>query len=157
MILINRFVLALLLCAAFNACKKNDDPVSRAGWLVNGKWQITETIDTWDSAGHTMYSEVYTLNDMEPCERDNYWIFDATGKLTGEDGALKCDLTDPQTFYNGTWALLKNDTQLRMENEDEDMTIDIVEASESRFKMKWEEDAFGGGVYTSTITFQNMN
>lgn len=91
--------------------KDNDTPQGATAILTSGKWKITSSTAILTAAGTSETIDVLAL--LEPCVQDNYYIFGIDGVGITDEGAIKCDDSDPQTTSNGSWQLLNNDTQLQ--------------------------------------------
>lgn len=151
----------------FAACKKDETTPNNNGnnnngnnntkgkkeLLVDGKWQITALSTTYnDGTGDTT---IDSYADWDACMKDDFTTFSADGKGVNDEGATKCDATDPQTD-NFTWSLIDNDTKIRIvEAGEDDDTSDIVEITATQIKLK---EAFNsqGVAGTTTITFKNI-
>jgi hypothetical protein len=157
----NKIITMCLIVAglAFAGCSdKKDDPAptptptpepTKTEYLVAKNWKITAytsnpAID-WDGSG-TMVTDVYA--QMQACEKDNLYIFNANGTSTDDEGATKCSASDPQTSSAGPWAF--NTTQTVITWDGTDYIIEALGANTLRVR---EEYNPGTGVnYTFTIT-----
>jgi hypothetical protein len=95
-------LLLLLFCCSlfFTACSNDDDATpSQEEMLMNKRWQITALEVTLPIIGS---QDLYA--GFEECEKDTYVEFKANGVLVVDEGATKCDTSDPQQ-YPGTWTL----------------------------------------------------
>jgi triacylglycerol esterase/lipase EstA (alpha/beta hydrolase family) len=84
---------AFAAMAALSSCTKDDAAADNTALLTTGKWKITAET----TAG------VNTFTTKPACEKDNTFAFATDGKVAFDEGATKCDPTDPQTS-TGTWA-----------------------------------------------------
>ncbi len=135
---------ALLL----GSCK--DDEKSNTELLVDHQWKITSitsdpAID-WTGTG-VFVTDVYS--QYEACEKDDLTIFKSNGVVNYDQGATKCDPSDPQTT-TGTWAFSADEKILTLDGE----SFDIITLDESTLKVKFIQD-LGPGLpkYTLTATF----
>lgn len=94
---------AALLLLAFSSCKKDED--SGVDKIV-GVWQITSSRSDVDGDGDLD-------DDLENCSRDDEFDFQKSGTLAFDEGATKCDPTDPQT-ETGAWALSTDEKTLTL-------------------------------------------
>ncbi|MBC3540751.1 lipocalin family protein [Rufibacter sediminis] len=95
-------LLLLLFCCTlfFSACSDDDDATpSKEDMLMNKRWQITALEVALPIIGS---QDLY--EDFEDCEKDNFIEFRANGVVTVDEGATKCDDSNPQQ-YPGTWTL----------------------------------------------------
>ncbi len=101
---------ALLLTLA--ACHKNDDPTppSRTDYLTGHTWKPSSgtIVYTDPSTGKTISEDAF-----DPCEKDNFYKFNTDKTLVADEGATRCDPSDPQQ-ETGTWAISNGDQQLTM-------------------------------------------
>lgn len=86
------------ICLTIQSCKKNDKPPNP---LV-GAWKMTAYIHD----GMDVYG-----TQILPCYIDNIITFQTDLKIIGDEGATKCDSSDPQTI-TGTYSLNTDNTQL---------------------------------------------
>lgn len=109
-----------LACAAgamvlASGCKK-DDP------SIVGTWKVTAaTFNPPVTIGGTTYTNAYSLLLSEACVQDNLFIFKEGNVVLEDEGATKCDATDPQqtsstynlsgsnlTIYSGDTTVFTN-------------------------------------------------
>lgn len=100
-------LLAGMVC--LDACKKKEDPkpLPRKELLTSTsgkKWKITSATTT---SGFDAFSS------REACERDNLYVFYTDNKLVVDEGATKCNSSDPQTV-TGTWSLSADEKTLTL-------------------------------------------
>ena len=105
---------ALAAMALFAACKKsNDDDDTPA---VTNTTRLTTQAWVYKSAGLDMDRNGTIDQDLPPgaltpCRLDNQYVFAAGGTGTMNEGATKCNTTDPQTTPF-TWAFANNETSM---------------------------------------------
>lgn len=107
-------IMATIFVTVLPACSKDDDddptPAgTKTELLVKSTWKF-------EKAEASIIGDV--SSQLEPCLKDNLLIFAAasssavSGTGTVDEGATKCDPTDPQTG-SFTWELINNGTVLR--------------------------------------------
>ena len=102
------FVFSMLLIA-MNACKKDDvKPASKSDLLTSGTWRLTAAVTDLDGDGTFETNE---FADFEPCFTDNIWTFNSNGSVAVDEGATKCDPSDPQV-QTDSWQMTNNETNL---------------------------------------------
>lgn len=75
---------------------------------------------------------------LSACELDNLTIYKKDGKISQDEGNVKCAATDPQTVELGTWAISIDGKQLtETDQTGEKEVIDIIELTETTLKTKW--------------------
>ncbi|RZK16447.1 MAG: hypothetical protein EOO56_19910 [Hymenobacter sp.] len=93
------------------ACKKDSEPApstsSRTDLLTAKSWRLTAKNTSITLPGLPPLTD----NAIDACDQDNFLKFSTNKTVVSDEGATKCDPSDPQT-QNGTWALKTNDTQL---------------------------------------------
>jgi len=153
---------ALSAGLVLSGCGKDDDekgPEVSPTKLTGKTWKLTAANLSpafTDPESGVSYSDLYSV--MEACERDNtvmYMAADAnatSGVLMGDEGATKCDDSDPQQEA-GTWAFNENKTKLTQSQAGEDaITVDIIELSNTTMRQRY-SDTFEGQTYTVVATF----
>ena len=111
------FLYSLLLISFTEiACDKTStDPSGRLRILESGKWQFTASFSTVKVGDSTEIVDL--LATLPDCTKDNYFIFQSDGTLIVDEGATKCNDSDPQTTTSGTWQLMNGATQLQFTDE----------------------------------------
>jgi hypothetical protein len=99
--LITAFILSI------GACKK-DAAKSKTELLTQSNWKIVK--EEHKSGAGAWIDNTATL----ACEKDNQIVFSTTLALEFNEGATKCNPTDPQILTTGTWSFLTNETQLQI-------------------------------------------
>lgn len=152
--------LSIVLIAAilFAACKPNNDDdaapaKSKKEILITGKWKATGFVAVTDTAGKTSTEDWF--KDMEPCEKDNFLTFNSDGTVTNDEGPLKCDPGDPQTYSGGTWELMNNDAQMKLVDGTDIQTADVIELNDNTFKLSMKE-TLSNGTLTLTATYTHI-
>lgn len=150
-----RLILLFSFPLFFLQCNKEDPPPTSAELLL-GNWGITA--DTWSPA-YDLFGNGQKITDayalMEACERDNIFIFKASNIGELNEGATKCDPTDPQTVPF-TYLLKNNNTQLNISISEQGITIGldfgILQLDATTLKLTT-STVENGVTYTNTQTF----
>jgi hypothetical protein len=148
--------LLLFLCAAlaFTACKKDDDP-SKKEMLTNKNWVMTAATVDPSFVLITGGSTNNLYNQLEACAKDDITRLNADGKATFDEGALKCNVADPQTT-NGTWALSLDEKTLSITDPastPSTTSITILSLSSSKMMGTYQME-IGPVTYTVTATLE---
>lgn len=133
---INAKAALLLLLAAtmsFTACKKDEKTktellTSTTCWSPSK----SETLDP--STGN------WVEDAIDNCSKDDCTTFKSDGTLTFDEGATKCDPTDPQTS-SGNWSLSADEKSLILTEAGITFSFTIVELNEDRIVL--ETNVFG--------------
>lgn len=94
------FSTAILLVGALQSCEKDTETTiefPNKDLITSGVWIRIDLIQNGESE----------WGDFLSCERDDEWCFKADNSLLLDEGALKCDLSDPQTVF-GQWTMVNN-------------------------------------------------
>jgi len=145
-------VLAIAAATTFLACKK-DKKDSNTGktkteLITTGTWKMTafttNPAQDLDSDGDV---ETNVFDYLEACFKDDITTFKTNGTAEVNEGATKCDPTDPQTF-SISWSFTANETKLVVDGEE----FTLTELTATTIKIK---DTYvdAGITYTDEITF----
>jgi hypothetical protein len=146
----------ILSAAVITGCKKDDSKASnktKTELLTTGSWKQTSiyfspAVD-WDGDGHT---ENEVLNLYSPCDRDDLMIFKTNGTVVSDEGASKCDPSDPQIIETTSWKFSDNETKIVIGDPGAEETAQLLELSSSVLKVKITL-VEAGVTYTQTLTF----
>lgn len=101
------FLLGLIFLTITLSCKK--DP-TRTELLTNKNWKLTAcAIDPALNVGGTLISDFYA--QMAACDKDDIYNYKDNGTMTRDEGPLRCNGNDPQT-YMGVWAFSSDNSTL---------------------------------------------
>ena len=154
----SRILVSILLATSFFAisgCKKTK---TKTELLTDGSWKVTaQSINPGvDLNGDgTLDTDLYA-QFVEDCTKDNFSTFKSDGSFVDDEGATKCDPTDPQTT-NGTWAFQNSESKISITTGAgaSAYTIpaaDILTLDESTFKISF-QDSIGGSLTTISVTW----
>jgi hypothetical protein len=130
----------------FVACKKDDslpDPNNNNNnnntnaTLTTGSWKMvssTSVIEYPAPAG-TQTVDLFAL--MQSCVQDNLYIFKTDNTTMSDEGATKCNASDPQQKTAGTWALINNNTKLQITENSTSITADILTLNNSVLEIRY--------------------
>ena len=97
------FLSAFLVLLAFG-CKKDDPTLIEV--LQSGKWKI---------AG-VKFNGTDAISSIEACELDNFTRYNTDNTYVVDEGATKCDSTDPQINEEGTYSISTDEKTLTLKN-----------------------------------------
>lgn len=145
-------LLAVLFSAVLfvGGCKKKDDPSAKEV-LTSHSWKITA--HTSDPALGTFGTDIYAQLAIYPsCTKDNIFYFESNGNYRQEEGASKCNDTDPVIKESGTWTLTSDEKTLSITAGGDRTEFTVVEKSSDKIVGTYL--LINGGVsYKQTITF----
>lgn len=126
----NPIYILIILMLGIVACQKDS---ATETLLTQGSWKV-------ESKLAIIQGTTINLNDsIHPCVQDDLTRFLTDGSVEIDDGPLKCNPADPQTFSLGPWALSENDTKLFYGG----TTYDIKELSEISLQVAGPYSNFG--------------
>jgi hypothetical protein len=140
------FVFILLTLMAF-ACKK-EDTSSLTKELAKSRWQKTQILISADSILDT----IPTIEVFSPtCKSDNIWSFDANNNtFTLDEGASKCDVSDPQIKDQGIIEEQNNGSALRVASDGTNEIWEINSFTSSSFRVSY----FGRNASNQLVNFR---
>lgn len=119
---------------AISSCKKDEDNSSTPSNNASKKELLTAK--KWKATGLTLGGTDF-WSQIDACEKDNINTFKTDGVYIQDEGATKCDPSDPQIITTSTWTFIDNDTKLVYDGD----TAKINELSAS--KMVLQSDFLG--------------
>lgn len=134
---LNFLTIALLVSFvfAFSSCEKdsNEEPesVSKTGLLTSEGWMFKSAVVTFPAPFGTQ--DIFA--QMDECEKDNIITFKTDKTVIEDEGATKCDPSDPQTLPGGTWAFTNGETELVLDGE----TFTITSLTSSELLIEYSE------------------
>ncbi len=100
------FAIAILF-VALSCTKKSDPELSNTDKLCGKAWKIVTATITPALNGTTDY-----LAGFDACQKDNLITYNTNNTWVSEEGATKCDPSDPQQVVKGTWSWNSNETAI---------------------------------------------
>jgi PKD repeat protein len=119
-------------------------PPTKKEIIAAGPWKITG-IKQFDG---TTTTDVYF--QMDNCDKDDIYSFQANGSWTNEEGATKCDSNDPTIIDSGTWTLSSDGTVFKVD--DEEWTF-VNPLTPSAMKISFDDTDANGNKVRATIDF----
>ncbi|WP_210489695.1 lipocalin family protein [Rufibacter aurantiacus] len=149
-------LLLLLFCCTlfFTACSDDDDEApSKEQMLQDKRWQITAL------EASTLFGDIDFYADLEDCQKDNYVEFRDNGVLVVNEGATKCDDSDPQEAQ-GTWSLNGDVLQISGIGASfglpvNDLELTITELTASSLSADFKQNVSGFDI-DGTVTMETM-
>jgi hypothetical protein len=138
------------------ACdKKTEAPVkTKKDILSSGKWLLMSLNAKIQVPGQPTDQDLY--KDLQPCEKDNLFIFNPSGTSAIDEGASKCSDTSVQTVNTGNWELRDNDKKLKLRVIlgvfNFEALTEIVELNDNTMTLKFDTTILYPTTVTSTFT-----
>lgn len=134
------------LCLVLS-CSKKDDPVASSDVLINSKgWKITSQTVSPQIQGTSDYFSL-----TPDCVKDDILKFQSNGTYTEDEGATKCDASDPQTVDQGTWALSSDKKSLTITTDNQPEVITLTTLTATKI-VGTNTQVRSGTTYTFTTT-----
>jgi hypothetical protein len=156
-------IISITSVALICSCSKKSDPAPpREQVLASPKgWkQTAQTISPARSINGNMVTDYYG-QVLQACKKDDILLFAAatSGQLTGsytiDEGATKCNPSDPATFDVGIWTLNAAKTSIEFKSDAPasiPYTYTIVTLTSDTFKSTRTESD-NSATYTYTVTY----
>ncbi len=127
--------LLLLIVAATistTACKKDDDKNSTEDNLTSADcWSQTKD-ELYDAASNT-----WIESPIDACTKDDCTQFKSDKTIAFDEGATKCDPSDPQTG-TGTWSLSSDGKTLSFTQDAVTFSGEVIESSKTKLVLEIE-------------------
>ncbi len=114
---------------AISSCKKDENNTSNPSNNASKKELLTAK--KWKATGLTLGGTDF-WPQIEDCDKDNINTFKTDGVYIEDEGATKCDPSDPQIITTSTWVFIENDTKLVYDGD----TAKINELSTSKMVLQ---------------------
>ncbi len=151
-----RILYFLIPIVLFTACKKEDkaEPQpSRIQLLTDNYWKQTAAV--WISSERPgIIEDLYT--SMEECNKDDLTRFAVDGTVMIDEGALRCEVNDPQTYVAGTWVFNSDQSIITLTDNSssgpEVINLYIEELTQTSLKVRITEEV-EDKIYTQKLTY----
>jgi len=111
------------------ACKKEKSESARMNLITTGTWKL---MGLTMQPGIDQDGDGVVDNDVFPfydeCEKDNFYTFKRNGEYEGNEGASKCDPSDPQVATT-QWKFTNNEREIIIDGDRgkiEELTSNIL-------------------------------
>lgn len=161
-----RIVTVLALSLLFAACKKDqttktDDDNSKVPLpkktelLPDSKW--LKTLNNRITYFGNDSSTQILLGNEEDCFEDNILMLKKNFAVYEDEGSLKCNDSDPQEDSIGTWGLINNNSKYVFHSVyNYSDTFDIVEVSDTAFKLEHRFQSVNGNNYMDRVWYKKV-
>ena len=131
------FSLILLCILILFACKKEEDKKSvLIEELAKSEWRKTSILHSADSLAPDTIPTIASI--ILDCKADNIWHFNKeTNTFILDEGATKCDASDPQIKEEGSIEDLNNGSQLRVVGGTTNEIWEIESRSATSFRVSY--------------------
>ena len=150
------FMAASLAAVTFlGSCK--DDEKSNTELLTDNCWIATSiTVDPPYPTGIPGQTVTDWYAQLDQCDKDDIVCFKGDGTYTSEEGATKCDDSDPQVIESGTWTFNQGETVINIsESGGDSYEYEVIDLDKNTLKFKQLFDNIGGVNYYITITAEH--
>jgi hypothetical protein len=113
------FTIVIALTVTISGCKKETPVKTKKELICSGNWtQKSFTINPGIDIGGIVITDFFTQFDA--CSKDDFEKYETSGLGASNEGATKCDPSDPQTTAF-TWSFKNSETVLTKDAEDADI------------------------------------
>jgi len=150
---ITLLLMTTIITTALSCKKDEDDKTSKTKTelITTGTWKLTAYTSTpaYDWYGNGVFA-TNILAALNPCEADGFDTYKTNGTAEINEGALKCDAGDPQTF-TANWQFTNNESKIMYDGFDEYELVDLTETT-----MRLQQTFVENGVsYTHYETYEH--
>ncbi len=135
--------IAIAAMLFFSSCSKTDSK-SKTTLITTGNWKVVSDMSRTGSGA--WQEEIGTYG---ACELDDYILFKTDNTLEVNEGATKCNPSDPQ-FETGIWAFTDNETKLNFNG-----TPAILDELTSTTLSFTTSTSFNGVSYENKVTLRH--
>jgi hypothetical protein len=139
--------LAIVSVCTFSSCKKEETKTKTKAEILTQKAWVMAKYE--EKAGTAPWVDDFP--NFDACDKDDQYVFRANGTYEINEGATKCDPTDPQVFASGNWTLKNGDTILDFDGED----FNLDQLVENSLVISLQE-SIGGTTYQIRLSFRNL-
>ncbi|MBF9235968.1 lipocalin family protein [Hymenobacter sp. BT683] len=141
---LSTYVLLAAMAVLTVSCKKDSEAtpsLTKTDLLTAKSWRLTDV----KLGGQSFYAF------LDDCDKDDFIKFNTNKSATYDQGALKCDQTEPQTA-TGTWEFTTNETKLKITDpagDVEEGTITTLNAT----SLVLSDPNYGGAGVAAELTY----
>lgn len=130
------FITILCLLVSFACTKEKQATLTEE--LAKSKWQKTSVLISADSVAPDTIPVIDVLSARPDCAKDNIWTFNAeSNTFVLDEGAAKCNVSDPQIKDEGIIEELNNGSSLRVSGDGTNEIWEIESRSASSFRVSY--------------------
>lgn len=145
-------LMACMAAMTILSCSKKEDKKGDAS--VVGKWKVTSVTSSVpiDRNGTGTKTTDLFSGDKD-CDKDDIYVFYATGNYEVNEGATQCKSSAPFIHTEGAWSMKENTITIAIDGEFINSTV--LQLDDKTLKTSNETDWFGQP-YVATYTFQRQ-
>jgi hypothetical protein len=125
----NRFRLPMLLLTLIAIAGCGKDPVLTKADLLAKTWKYK----SFTAAAGALTIDV--MSQLKPCELDDIYRFNSNKTFSVEEGATKCNTTDPQIKESGPWRFNAAETKLYLGTD----SVEVIALTASSLHLRFNE------------------
>lgn len=92
-----------------SSCKKKNDQKSKTTLLTQKEWLISKFEEKLNTSAY-----VDDFPNWTDCDKDDKYVFNTNNIVEVNEGATKCNTSDPQIISTSAWAFTVNETKITM-------------------------------------------
>ncbi|MBP6456263.1 MAG: hypothetical protein KA275_05980 [Chitinophagaceae bacterium] len=143
---VKKLTLLTLTVLSIASCKKDKTTTTtttaktKTQLLTQKSWKLTNVRYKIDNGA---WVDAYAT--VQSCAKDNILNYLTTSAYNVDEGATKCNTTDPQTLISGTWAFQNSETQLALTNTTFGTQVQSLLTLDENTLKSTETGSIGGG------------
>lgn len=102
-------ILAIASCGKKDTTTNTTTSKTKTQLLTQKTWKLTNVRYKINSG-----SWVDAYSTVSSCVKDNIVTYTSSGSYSIDEGATKCNTSDPQTYITGTWNFQNSETQFAL-------------------------------------------
>ena len=127
--LVTQLSFVFLLFCIFSCKKDSTNSLTPVQLLTQQSWTLTG--ERWNPS-NAGWSDLY--QGIPSCRKDNIITYYSDLSLINNEGATKCNSSDPQIFKTATWALYENNTRISVAESSKTYYYEILQLDNQAFK-----------------------
>lgn len=158
-----RSTLILFIVGFLSSCNKDDEaPVTKSQTISGKKWistALTINPGVQFEEGGPVITDLYAFyqNAGRTCINDDIKVFNLNGTYTFEEGASKCQPTNPQVYESGTWLFSSDESALVTNTGGNTINYDILTLDATSLVWRYVIPTRDGPVYVLQETLTLVN
>jgi len=137
----------VLTVAVIAGCKKDDSAPTKTDLLTSGSWRLTAShVDPAIDANGDGVVENDIFAVAPSCFRDNLITFKSDGTYVVDEGATKCDPSDPQIMESSNWKFTDNESKIMIGEPGSEETGQLLQLSSTVLQIKIVIDDGASGI-----------
>lgn len=143
-------VLAIASCGKKTTTNTSTTSKTKTQLLTQKTWKLTNVRYKINSG-----SWVDAYGTISSCVKDNIVTYSTSGAYSIDEGATKCNTSDPQTYISGTWNFQNSETQLATVTSTFGTQVQSIVTLDENTLQSTETGTSGGNTQTNEYTYSH--